>query len=94
MTVNEFCDVISEATRLRIKSEKKELYVGYLGVLRIKAEIYEQIKDKEIKHFAAEPEICHKKWKQKNLMTPLLPDETPDYSFSDLQMTLYYTLQI
>lgn len=94
MTVNEFFDVISEATRLRIQSEKKDLYVGYLGVLRNEAEIYERIRDKEIKHFAAEPEIRHKKWNQKNLMPPMLPDETPDYLFSDLQMTLYYTLQI
>lgn len=94
MTVKEFCDVISEATRLRIRKEKKDLYVGYLGVLRNDGGIYGQIRDMEVKRFAADPELRHKKWEQRNLMPPLLPNETPDYSFSDLQMTLYYTLEI
>lgn len=94
MTVNEFFNVISEAAKLRIQSEKKDIYVGYLGVLRNEEEIYQRIRDKEIKHFAAEPEIRHKRWKKKTLAPPMLPNETPDYYFCDLQMTMYYTLQI
>lgn len=94
MTVKEFCSVISEASRLRIRRGKEDLYVGYLGVMKTDGEIYRRIQDAEVKHFAADPELRHREWRQRELMPPLLPSETPDYSFSDLQMTLYYTITI
>lgn len=94
MTVKDFCGVISEASRMRIRRGKEDLYVGYLGVMKHDGEIYERIQDMEVKHFAADPELNHREWKQRKLMPPLLPNETPDYSFRDLQLTLYYTLEI
>lgn len=94
MTVKEFCSVISEASRLRIRRGKEDLYVGYLGVMKTDGEIYRRIQDAEVKRFAADPELRHREWRQRELMPPLLPGETPDYSFSDLQMTLYYTITI
>lgn len=44
--------------------------------------------------FRAVPEITHRKWKELNLMSPLRPDETPDFKFQELQMKLYYTIYI
>lgn len=94
MMVKDFCDVISEASRLRIRRGKEDLYVGYLGVMKHDGGIYGRIQDMEVKRFAADPELRHREWKRRELMPPLLPDETPDYAFSDLQLTLYYTLEI
>lgn len=36
----------------------------------------------------------HRKWKELNLMSPLRPDETPDFRFQELQMKLYYTIYL
>lgn len=94
MTVKDLCCVISEESRLRIRRGKEDLYVGYLGVMKDDGEIYGRIQDMEVKHFAADPELRHREWKQRKLMPPLIPNETPDYSFRDLQLTLYYTLEI
>lgn len=46
------------------------------------------------KRFRAVPEIRHKRWRELNLMQPLKPEETPDYSFRDLQMCIYHTITI
>ena len=32
---------------------------------------------------------AHKRYKELGLMQPLHPEETPNYSFSDLQLTIY-----
>lgn len=39
-------------------------------------------------------QITHRKWKELNLMSPLKPDETPDFRFQELQMKLYYTIYL
>ncbi len=94
MTVGEFLEKIDSPDKLRIMQQDTEMYVGYCGSLIFDEETYKDIKDREVKKFRAVPEIRHKRWKELNLMKPLKPDETPDFSFSDLQMTLYYTILI
>lgn len=44
--------------------------------------------------FRPTPEIRHKEWQKRGLMAPLQPQETPEYSFSDLQMNLYNTIYL
>lgn len=94
MTVGELFEVITSPDRLRIMQQDEELYVGFLGVLKLETEIFDELKDREVKKFRAVPEITHRQWKERNLMRPLEPEETPDFSFSDLQMKLYYTIYI
>lgn len=54
----------------------------------------EALMDAEVKRFRPTPEIRHKEWQKRGLMAPLQPQETPDYSFSDLQMNLYNTIYL
>lgn len=56
--------------------------------------LYEQYKNDKVISFRAVPEITHRKWKELNLMSPLKPDETPDFRFQELQMKLYYTIYL
>lgn len=63
-------------------------------MLRIIKGDYEQYKFDEVVKFRAVPEITHRKWKELNLMSPLRPDETPDFKFQELQMKLYYTIYL
>lgn len=93
MTVKEQIAVFDSAVRLQIMKDETELYLGYLANLQYCQDI-EAILEAEVKKFKAIPEIKHRKWKEKHLMKPLEPNETPQYSFSDLQMSLYYTIYI
>lgn len=54
----------------------------------------EALMDAEVKRFRPTPEIRHKEWQKRGLMAPLQPQETPEYSFSDLQMNLYNTIYL
>lgn len=54
----------------------------------------ETLMDAEVKRFRPTPEIRHKEWQKRGLMAPLQPQETPEYSFSDLQMSLYNTIYL
>lgn len=46
------------------------------------------------KRFRAIPEITHRKYKERGLIAPMKPEETPDYSFRDLQLCIYHTITI
>lgn len=95
MTLQEFIGVIENSDMLRIIKDGKDIFVNYRASLRYEdLGIFESVKREEVKKFRAVPEIRHREWKERNLMPPLSPDETPDYSFSDLQMKLYYTIYI
>lgn len=54
----------------------------------------EELMDAEVKRFRPTPEIRHKEWRKRGLMAPLQPQETPEYSFSDLQTNLYNTIYL
>lgn len=68
-------------------------YLHRRSVIQI-AKLYEQYKNDKVIRFRAVPEITHRKWKELNLMSPLKPDETPDFRFQELQMKLYYTIYL
>ena len=90
MTVKEFIGTLESSDRLRIIEGKAEVYVGYLAAFKPFAD--HEIS--EVKKFRAVPEITHRRWKELGLMKPLEPDQTAQYKFSDLQMSLYYTIYI
>ena len=98
MTVKELTDVLSNIERVRItkgrgnkyERSKADLYIGWLGELKANPKTWKA----EVKHFAAEPDIKHKNWRELGLMQPLEPGKYPQYSFSDLTMSIYYTIYI
>ena len=92
MILEEFVKLIENSDRLRILKDEKEVFVGWLAMLVMQNEIYERMRTDVVKKFRAIPEMRHKQWKERNLMKPLEPDETPEFVFSDLQMNLYYTI--
>lgn len=99
MTLEQQLDILENSDMLRIIKDDTEVFVGYLAsfaptVGNHRNEIYEKYKDDEVKRFRAVPEITHKRWRELNLMSPLKPEETPDFRFSDLQMKLYYTIYV
>lgn len=94
MTVWDFLEKIESSDRLRIMQNGEQVFVGYCALLKMDKTKVEEIGNKEVEKIRAIPEICHKNWRERNLMQPLKPNETPDFSFSDLQMTLYYTILI
>lgn len=93
MTVKEQIAIFDSAVRLQIIKDGAELWLGYLANFQYCQDV-EAILEAEVIKFKAIPDIKHKQWKEKNLMKPLEPNETPQYSFSDLQMSLYYTIYI
>ena len=99
MTLEDFIKVIDNSDRLRIFKDEREVFIGFLALLipiygMVEDEVYEGIRNKEVKKFRAVPEIRHKRWEELNLMRPLQPEETPDFSFIDMKLSLYYTIYL
>ena len=92
MKLREFIGVFEQSERLRIVKDGKEIYTGYKALMEHAG--LEAVMDAEVKRFCPVPEIRHKEWKKRGLMPPMKPEETPEFSFSDLQMTLYNTIYI
>lgn len=89
-TLEGFLKMLSGANLLHIIKGEKTLYMGYLANIEY-ADSGMCLQD-EVEKFKAVPEIKHKRWQELGLMKPLQPEQTPQYSFSDLQMNLYYTI--
>lgn len=103
MTLEQFIEPIHNITRIRIvkgkgsryETSEADVYIGWLGILREdKSQISKEIWQAEVKDFAVVPDIQHKDWQKLGLMKPLETGEHPQYKFSDLTMTLYYTFCI
>ena len=94
MKFGEAMTLLESPDRVRIMQDGKEIYNQFFANLNADTETIEKFKDMEVKRFRLIPEIRHKQWKERNLMPPLKPDETPEYSFSDLQLTIYHTIYI
>lgn len=75
------------ADRIYINAKTSVTLMGNAGDM-------EALMDAEVKRFRPTPEIRHKEWRKRGLMAPLQPQETPEYSFSDLQMNLYNTIYL
>ena len=88
MTLAVIVAVLSGPDRVRITKGNNELFAGYLGNLVHMAE-YEALMAEEVTRIKGTVDITHKRYKELGLMQPLHPEETPNYSFSDLQLTIY-----
>ena len=93
MKLREFLTVFEQSDRLRIVKNEKAVYTGFLALMAHVGNM-EALMDAEVKRFRPIPEIRHKEWQKRGLMAPLQPQETPEYSFSDLQMNLYNTIYL
>lgn len=94
MTVKDIMTLLESPDRVRAIKDGEEIYNQYFANMQVDKEIIEQIGDAEVKRFRAVPEITHRRFKELGLIPPLKPEETPDYSFRDLQMCIYHTITI
>lgn len=85
---SKYWNVPQNRDRVRITKGRVELFAGYLGNLVHMAE-YEALMAEEVTRIKEKVDITHKRYKELGLMQPLHPEETPNYSFSDLQLTIY-----
>ncbi len=93
MTAGELIAIMDNSQRLQVVEDGEVLFCGWIALLTY-CEAEERIKAAEVKRFSPHLDIKHKEWKSRGLMKPLEPEETPDYSFSDLQLSLYSTIYI
>ena len=93
MTVKDVMTLLESPDRVRIK-DGEEIYNQYFENMEVDKDIVAQIGDAEVKRFRAIPEITHRKYKERGLIAPMKPEETPDYSFRDLQLCIYHTITI
>ena len=88
MTVGEIREVSQPSARAWIEKDGNVLFADWFY------KIPEDLLKAKVKEFTFAPEICHKDWEKLGLISPMQPEEMPDYSFSDLMMKLYYRMKI
>ena len=84
--------ILQNPDRIRIVKGGRDLFAGFMG--QMEEEDRQKYADEVVKRIKGAPEIAHKHWKEKGLRSPLMPDQAADYSFSDLQMTLYHVIEL
>lgn len=97
MTLSEQINVLINSDRLKIIKDQEIVYAGYTAYVNGTAGNLKEIGltgQEKVKKLQLETEIRHKKWKELGLMAPLLPDQVPEYSFSDLRMEIYFVISV
>ena len=106
MKVKDLLDVIKDsgipAVRIRDKNVPQGnnrdnagvMLCEYLDNLSHKMNVWQPFADCEVLQFKVNLEVSHKLYKEKGLIPPFRPDLTPEYSFSDLNVKLYYDVYI
>ena len=94
MIFRDVMTLLESGDKVRILQENKEVYVGYFANIRADIDLLNRFSDMEVKRYRLNPEIRHKRWKERNLMCPIHSDKTPDFSFSDLQLTIYHDIYV
>lgn len=82
MTVKDIMTLLESPDRVRVIKDGEEIYNQYFANMEVDKDIVAQIGDAEVKRFRAIPEITHRKYKERGLIAPMKPEETPDYSFA------------
>lgn len=88
MTVGEIREVSQPSARAWIEKDGNVLFADWFY------KIPEELQKVEVKEFTFYPEIRHKGWEKLGLISPIQPEEMPDYRFSDLEMKLYYRIKV
>ncbi len=70
----------------------KALAIGADG--KLGGQLRRDYLDYEVEVLKIVPEINHKRAKELGLQMPLHPEDTPAYTFSDLELRLYYEIII
>ena len=79
MTVKDIMTLLESPDRVRVIKDGEEIYNQYFANMEVDKDIVAQIGDAEVKRFRAIPEITHRKYKERGLIAPMKPEETPDY---------------
>lgn len=93
MLLQEFIKLLAQSDRLRIVKNETEIFIGFLALF-VMQEVYEDVRYHAVKKFRAIMEIRPKNWKKLGLEEPIEPYILPEFSFSDMQMNLYYTIYL
>ena len=92
MKLEDVLKLLLSSDRLRIIKGGKTAYIGFLA--NLERARTEDLASCEVEKLRAVPELRSKYWKEKDLLPPCEPEETAQYSFSDLEMKLYYDIHI
>lgn len=88
MTVGEIREVSQPSARAWIEKDGNVLFADWFY------KVPEELQKVEVKEFTFYPEIRHKDREKLGLISPIQPEEMPDYRFSDLEMKLYYRIKV
>lgn len=101
VTVEEMRAITGNGDRWIVYDGDNIIFTGWIWELsdnlingKKESELFKRIKNREVKRFKFHLEITHRKWKEKGLMKPLMPEETQQYLYSDLQESVFYEVHI
>lgn len=81
--------------RIRVFENGKQLFIGMTFDLTVYSEeLWERIKDKDVRNIFIYHDITHKNWKELGLMEPQEIENKAEYRFSDLQVQTYQDIYI
>lgn len=97
----DFMERIHPSSRIRIIRDDELIFQGYQSIFIMqmqkgtdekKVRIAEENPDVEkVKLYT---EFASKKWKEKGLIPPLDPEALPEYSFSDLNLSIFFEIHL
>ena len=93
MITRDILDVLAPSDHVIIRQGDNQLYNGYVASTTHE-DTTKDLMTARVKKLTFYPEIRHRLYKEKGLMPPMSPEDTPAYNFKDLCLRLYYIIDI
>lgn len=93
--LSEALKLLAGPERIQIRRGKEVLYTGWRGCIQYDAEERAFLKDDpEVERIALNLEITARDYKERGLIPPNEPEIARQYSFKDLELYLYFVIEI
>lgn len=96
ITVQEALNLLHNSDRALIieQTAQGQQIITKGWVADIKEKENEELLQRTAKRLRCICETRRKDWKEKELLPPVMPEQTPQYKFKDMEVRIYYALHI
>lgn len=93
MKLGSILSLIQGPDLIQIREGDKDIYTGYLGMLKYDSR-QEELMRMKVTGIRMRTDVAARDWKTKKVLAPIFPDDTADYKFQNVELRLFLRIDV